>query len=144
MVLFFINDIFFALKEVVICNFVDDTTFHVCDSNLKTVSEKSDHSSELAIYWIETILMKLNTDKCHLLFSGSKHEHVWVKIGQDIVWKSNIVKLLGVTIDNYLKFDNYVTNIRLRANRKLSVLARATKCFSLSKKEVFFLKSSFY
>ena len=35
----YINDIFFALKGVDICNFADDTTPHVCDSNLKTVLE---------------------------------------------------------------------------------------------------------
>ena len=35
----YINDIFFALKGVDICNFADDTTSHVCDSNLKTVLE---------------------------------------------------------------------------------------------------------
>ena len=55
--------------------------------------------------------MKLNTDKCHLLVSGVKHEHTWVKLGKDMIWEANSVKLLGVTIDNELKFDNHVLNI---------------------------------
>ena len=33
----YINDIFFALKGVDICNFADDTTPYVCNSNLKLV-----------------------------------------------------------------------------------------------------------
>ena len=75
----YINDIFFALKGVDICNFADDTTEYVCDSNLKTVLETLEHNSELAIAWFEINYMKLNTDKCHLLISENKNEEMWAK-----------------------------------------------------------------
>ena len=55
--------------------------------------------------------MKLNTDKCHLIVSGYKHEQIWVEIGNDRIWESSDVKLLGVTIDNELKFDKHVSKI---------------------------------
>ena len=58
---------FFALNKVDICNFADDAAPYVCDSNLKSVSEKLGHNSELSIAWFEMNYMKLNTDKCHLL-----------------------------------------------------------------------------
>ena len=45
----YINDILFALNETDIWNFADDTTLYVCDSNLKSVLEKLEHNSELAI-----------------------------------------------------------------------------------------------
>ena len=45
----FINDMFFALNEIDICNSADDTAPYVCDSNLKSVLEKLEHNSELAI-----------------------------------------------------------------------------------------------
>ena len=48
--------------------------------------------------------------------------YTWNKIGQNIVWKNNVVKLLADTIDNNLKFDNYVTNMCLKANKKLNAL----------------------
>ena len=64
--------------------------------------------------------MKLNTDKCHLLRLGNKNEHMWAKLDRDIVWESNDVKLLGITLDNSLKFDKHVSNIFSKANRKLS------------------------
>ena len=57
-----------------------------------------------------------------------------VKIGQNIVWESNVVKLLGVTIDNHSKFDNYVTTICSKSNRKLSALARVAKFLSFQKR----------
>ena len=36
----YISDMFFTLNEIDICNFVDDTTPYVCDSNLESVLEK--------------------------------------------------------------------------------------------------------
>ena len=49
----YINDIFFALKEIDTCNFADDATPYVCNSNLKSVLEMLEHDSELAIAWFE-------------------------------------------------------------------------------------------
>ena len=45
----YINDIYLTLKGIDICNFLDDITPYVCDSNLKSVIETSEHNSELAI-----------------------------------------------------------------------------------------------
>ena len=50
---------FFALNEIDICNFTDDTTPYVCDSKLKSVLEKLEHNSELALSWFEISYMKL-------------------------------------------------------------------------------------
>ena len=55
--------------------------------------------------------MKLNTDKCHLLVGGLKFEHTWVRVRPDKIWEDHSVKLLGVSIDNKLKFDKHVLNI---------------------------------
>ena len=105
---------FFAFNEIDICSFADDTTPYVCDSNLKSVLEKLEHNSELATGQFEINYMKLNTDKCHLLISVTKNEYVWAKLDQDIIWESNDVKTLGVTIDDNLRFDKHVSNICLK------------------------------
>ena len=49
--------------------------------------------------------MKLNTDKYHLLISGNKNEQMWGKLDRYIVWESNDIKLIEITLDNNLKFD---------------------------------------
>ena len=49
--------------------------------------------------------MKLNSDKCHLFVAGDKFEHTWVSVGPDKIRQDNSIKLLGVSIDNELKFD---------------------------------------
>ena len=40
-----------------------------------------EYDSIEAIIWFENNYMKLNTDKCHLLISGSKAEHIWGNVG---------------------------------------------------------------
>ena len=82
--------------------------------------------------------MKLNIDKYLLLISERKHEHMWAKIGQDIAWESNAVELLGVTIHNLLKYDNYITKTCSKANRKLSALTRVAKFLSFQKRCIVF------
>ena len=129
----YINDMFFALNEIDICIFADDTTPYFFYSNLKLVLEKIEHNSELVIDWFEMNYMKLDTDKCHLWLSGNKNEYMWAELDEDIVWESNDVELLGVKKDNNLIFNKNVSNICLKANRKLNALTRAAK-FVLFKK----------
>ena len=70
--------------------------------------------------------MKKNLDKCHLLLVGHKLKQVWAKIGTylGLLLKSNSVKLLLITIDNYLKFDKNISRLCTGAKKKFSALAR--------------------
>ena len=88
----------------------------------------------LAIRWFENNYMKLNTDKCRLIVSGYKHEQVWANIGKDLIWESNDVKLLGVTIDRDLKFVKHVLKFCNKANQKLIGLFRMTKLLYFNKR----------
>ena len=107
----YLNDLFFALKDIEVCNFADDTTPFVCDLDLNTTLKKLEENSAMALTWFETNYMKLNSDKCHLLVSGHHYEEMFVKIGNDIIWESKSVKLLGITIDKELKFDKHADKI---------------------------------
>ena len=60
--------------------------------------------------------MKLDTDKCKLLISGSNYEQMWANIGGDKIWESKEVELLGITIDSDLKFDKHIDNICRKAH----------------------------
>ena len=55
--------------------------------------------------------MKLNPDKCNLLVSRKKCECNWAKTGDDKIWDSNEVILLGQAIYNEFNFHSQITNI---------------------------------
>ena len=79
----YLNDLFFTLFSVNVCNFADDTTPFVCKLNLEVVLTQLEECSELVIAWFQNNYMTLNTDKCHLLVAGHKFKHTLVRAGPD-------------------------------------------------------------
>ena len=145
----YINDLFFNFAETDISNYADDTTLYACDSNLQNLITRLERDSINAIVWFENNYMKLNEEKCHFIISGNKIEHLWAKIENAMIWESSKEKLLGVTIDTDLKFNEHVSNLCLRAGRKLTALARParlTKIISFDKRRLLlksFVESQF-
>ena len=133
----FLNDLFFFLN-INICNFADHITPFVCDISLTEVVNKLEANSEIAIKWFKDNCMKINSDKYHLLMGGYKHEHIWAQTDKDKIWESNEVKLLGVTIDNNLKFHSHINKICVKANQKLSVLSRMRNVLTFEQRRVVF------
>ena len=133
----YLNDIFYFLN-CNICNIADDTTPYVCNKNLDFVLEQLELQSNIAIKWFEDNYMKINASKCHLFVSGNKCEHMWARVGNDLIWESRTIKLLGITIDNELKFDVHISNICKKAQRKLTILMRLKKYLDFEKLRILF------
>ena len=138
----FLNDLYFVLKDANVCNFADDASPHTCDINLDELLMHLQHDSVLSVFWFESNCMKLNTDKWHLIISGNKHESLWADIGNDDIWESNYVKLLGINIDRSSKFDFHMLKMCSKANRKLTILSRMFK-YLTSKKTGVLIKAYF-
>ena len=121
---FNINDLFLHLTETDVCNYAGIN----------------------AVIWFENNYMKFNNEKCHFLISGNKIEHVWAKMGKCPLWESRQVKLLGVSIDNELKFNEHVSTLFSKAGRKLTALIRLTRILPFDKKRTLlksFVESQF-
>ena len=129
----YLYDLFFFLKDVGICNFVDDTTTCIFNESLANVLKSFEKNSMLAIRWFENNYMKLNTDKCHLIVSSCKYKEAWRNIGKELIWKSNNVKRLGITTDRDLKFDKNVLKLYRKANQKLNALSGMANWLSFKK-----------
>ena len=123
----YINDLFYLTEMTDVCNYADDTTFHACDLDLKSLITRLEHDAVLAIEWFESNYIKLNQDKCHFLFSGHKYEALFVNVGATKIWESKQQKLLGILTDRDLKFDEYILSQCNKAGKKLTVLIRISK-----------------
>ena len=138
--------IYFTFLNVQKCNIADDTTFYACDKDFRSLINRLEHDSFLAIEWFENNHMKLNQEKCHLLVSGYKHENIWARIGQTKIWKSRKQKLLCAEIDSNLNFDLFVSSLCKKAGKKSSVLARLSNFMSLNQRRTLmktFIESQF-
>ena len=67
---------------------------------------------------------------------------MWLDVGNNRIWESNYEKMLGILIDNSLKFDNYVAEICRKSSRKLTALARLTSILPFCKMKI--LMASFF
>ena len=90
------------------CNWADNATFDACHLDLKSLITKLEHDVALAIKWFQSNYMMQDQDKCNFFFFGHKYKILFVNIGETKILESKQQKLLGVFIDWYLKFNEYV------------------------------------
>ena len=89
--------------------------------------------------------MKLNQSKCHFLTSGST-EHLWIKVGNEVIWESLSEKLLGMTVDKNLNFNLHLNTLCKKVNQKVSALARIVRILPFQKRRLIlktFIESQF-
>ena len=72
--------------------------------------------------------MKLNSDKCRLLVSVHHYEEMFVNIGNNRIWESKNVELLGITIDENLKFDKHMKYVQRQTENLMFSLGCKVSC----------------
>ena len=100
--------------------------------------ERLEHQSNIDLKWFEDKNMKINSGKCHLFVSDKKHLQMWAKIGDDKIWESKTIMLFGITIENELKFDEHISNVCMKAQRKHKMLRRIRKYLTFDKLQILF------
>ena len=63
---------FMFLEETKICNYVDDTTIHVCGPEIETVFKYQERVTLTITARFPNNFTKVNEDKCHLMIFGAK------------------------------------------------------------------------
>ena len=76
--------------------------------------------------------MQLNPDKCKLLISNCEKD-ISLILDNEVIECSKSVKLLGVSIDNRLNFNEHISNLCKKVSIKLHALARISKFMSQDK-----------
>ena len=81
--------------------------------------------------------MVLNPGKCHFMLFGVKENEQFDLMCNGITLKhSGHKKILGVTIDNKLSFDEHFINICKTDDKKLNALSRINHCVKQNQKEI--------
>ena len=132
----YINDLFYQINKTHACNFADDTTLNSLNKSLEELLYNLEYDTLSAIIWFANNFMKLNKDKCHFLISGNLNEHLFVKVGDELIWESAEQKLLGVTIDKNLSFNSHLLKLCNNVGRKVTALARIAKLLPFNKRKL--------
>ena len=134
-------DVFFMVNEIDFTSYADDNTPFVSRERLDDVLDCLENAALKFFDWFSNNQMKANPDKCYLLTSITAS--IAIKIKDNEILNSEGEKLLGVTIDNKLNFNNnHLQKILKKANQKVHVLGRITPNMSIPKRKL--LMNSFF
>jgi hypothetical protein len=142
------------IEHTNVCNIADDTTPYACDMDLPNLLRNLESDAASAMMWFDANCMKSNQSKCHFLLTstGPKEgprglpEHMWIKAGDQVIWESYKERLLGISIDKYIKFEEHLTDICKKASSKVTALSRMVRIVTLNQKRTLmksFIESQF-
>ena len=136
---FYINDLFFFIKQATMYNYADDNTLAYFSRSLPDLVKVLEKEAGNALSWLEQNEMIANPDKFHALFV-KKDQTNTLGINLDFqghtMKSEEIVKLLGVTQDYKLNFDPHISNLCKKAASQLNVLKRLSSFIGFAEREV--------
>ena len=119
--LLFINDLPYCIGKLKCKLFADDSTLYDSHTNLDTLLSSFNHNICSLGHWCTHNKLDINWTKTYIMFITNKR----ISLPQELIVLGKKIKviesfkLLGITFDNKLNFNNYVTQTRNIINRKL-------------------------
>ena len=127
----FINDIFFFLEKSSIANFADDNSVHTIENDIMKLLKTLKSYATNVLDWFRKNEMMPNQGKCHLLVAEIDHKsyasNSYIFLENAFLENEESVKLLGVTVDKNLDFNEHITCLLKKGNQKLHALMRISK-----------------
>ena len=128
----YINDIFYFVDKSDLANYADDTTPHTVENTIDSLLPCLYKDTSILIQWFKDNYLQMNPDKCKLLISN-RDKDLSLIINNEVIECSKSVKLLGVTIDNKLDFNEHVSKLCKKVSAKLHALARVSNFMNQDK-----------
>ena len=116
-------------------NFADDDTPYTIEERIDTLLMGLWKHTSILNRWFKDNFWKISLGIGHFLLRNHPKE-VSIILENEIINNSNSVKLLGVTIDKKLDFNEHVTELCKKANQKLHALARISNYMDKDKLKI--------
>ena len=141
----YLSDLFLFTENSNVANYADDNSPYACKADIDSVIVQLEKDSRTLIEWVSSNVLKANPDKFHLLLSDTDCNFT-LTVDQYEISNSKYEKLLGVTIDNKLNFNEHVSGLCKKASQKLHALARVSPYMNIIKRRTImnaFINSQF-
>jgi hypothetical protein len=124
--LVFINDIFKLILYGMLFLFADDLTLVVKAKTYKELEVKANTDLKLIHKWLLTNKLVPNLEKSNFIVMGCplKSTQITIKLGQHCLKRVNQTKILGVTIDHDLRFNQHIENLSKSISNKVKFMSR--------------------
>ena len=111
-----LNDLIGFIKKSSLYSFEDDNTITAFEKDITLLEETLQNEAEIAIQWLKgnSMIAKPGTFQSMIInrFEKMENKHE-MHINNNNITSKHSVKLVGIEIDNQLKFDNHYAG-RLR------------------------------
>lgn len=134
----FLNDLFIIFDKSDLCNFADDNSLSACAPSLDIVINILIKSAAEILRWYDQNSLVANPAKFQVIFPGSPNLNIEFNLNGHLLKSSNIVKLLGISIDDKLMFLPHIKDLTRRANNKIKALLRLSHNISESRRNILF------
>ena len=113
------------LEKTKIANFADDNTPYCVEKDM-TLLKSLQTDTYSVLNWFRYNEMKPNQGKCHLLVADINHKQYdskcFIYLEDAFLENEDMVKLLGMQVDNNLAFEEHIKFVLKKANQKLCAL----------------------
>ena len=126
--LIYINDIVNSSKLFNFTLFADDTSLYYSCKNTNNLENVINCELAKISDWLSANRLSLNVAKSKLLYFTNKNrnpfKNIEIKINGEVLKEVDSAKYLGVYMDNKLKWNVHINNIKLRLSKGISMLAK--------------------
>ena len=124
----FLNDLFYVDMNCEIANYADDNHLYYADNCAITLKNVLENDTRAAIAWFENNDMDANPDKFQsIILNRGGDVSISISIQDDIIIPSDHIKVLGITLDDSLKFDLHIADMCKKASLQINALKRVSK-----------------
>ena len=127
-------DLFLECEDDNINSYADDTTPYCCAKDMSSVITKLRRNTLKIFKWLENNHMKANPGKKHVLLSSNTQLVAPFDIVE--ITSSLSQKLLGIIFDSELKFEEHISKMCNKVNKKLNALHLIASHMDLDKPKI--------
>ena len=135
----FMNDLVYAVKQSRLSAYADDTQIFFADSTPEKVEEVINADLARVDQWYEQNGMRRNTSKYQAIVMGKTQvkpqfhcENIAIPITEDL-------EMLGVTVDDKMKFEKHIAKICRKVSQQIAVLKRMKKILPFETRKCLYL-----
>ena len=123
--IFIIDFLFFNFNSK-IYSYADDNTLSYAHCDETVLKEKLEIDCINAMKWFEMNNMKANANKFQLMFLTRTKSLInnIIKVGQTEIKSSKTINILGIELDNNLKFNLHIDEVCSQTGKQVNALKR--------------------
>ena len=111
-----------------IANHADDNHLYSEDKCYNVLRSVFGNDVLSATTWFDNNYMCTNPEKFQsIILSRGDQQSLSISVQDDTILSDTTIKVLGVTLDNRLKFDKHVSTLGMKASRQINALKRLSK-----------------